>query len=102
MQFSKAQKLFSEAIASSPKNARAHYGLGKALCQQGLHAEAVKSVETALKLRPNPAWKTYLGRVYAEKGDRREAERLWRAVVESNPDFGPALRELSKLSGETE
>ena len=43
--FAEAQALFSKVLASKPRNARAHFGLGKMLHNQGKQAEAIKSFE---------------------------------------------------------
>ena len=95
--FARARELFAKAISIQPGNARAHYGLGRTYYQQLDHANAAKSIEKAVKLRPNPKWRTFLGKVYKAMGKRAEAEKTWREVLKDNPGFAPAERELDKL-----
>ena len=55
-----------------------------------------------MEINPSAAWMTYLGTVYKESGRRAKAERLWKDVLERNPGYAPAERELRKLNGTTE
>jgi cytochrome c-type biogenesis protein CcmH/NrfG len=64
-----------EVIQERPSFADAHYELGKALLQQGQVKDAVASLETAARLKPEqPHVHFQLGRAYIAAGRKVEGE----------------------------
>jgi clan AA aspartic protease (TIGR02281 family) len=53
--YAEAERLFSQALAQSPKDALLHYHRGAALTRLGRLREATGAYETALRLDPPPA-----------------------------------------------
>jgi tetratricopeptide (TPR) repeat protein len=102
-----AERLFREAAAANPSDARAHYYLGVALSRQDRIDEAVSALERAraLSSRPNPSILFELGSALSRAMRWNEAEKALTEATALVPDE-PAMRlqlgwvYYSKLEGE--
>jgi Flp pilus assembly protein TadD len=64
----------------------------------GNYAEARRRFERALSQRPNLPEIVYdMGYLEMIQGNREEAARLMRRVLEMNPNYGPARERLREL-----
>jgi type IV pilus assembly protein PilF len=96
-----AQREFADAVKRSPKNPDYRNAWGAVLCAQGRYDAGLAEIKTAL------ADPLYQGPEVAlmnaadcslSAGRRQDHERYLRLALERNPNFPPALLELSKLS----
>ena len=93
-----ARKALELATRLDPFSVRAHFGLARAMHEQGDLFYAISAYEKAVELRPNlfPALRA-LAELYLEKGFRRKAvETLERAAL-SAPDAPTRERVRAKL-----
>ncbi len=93
-----ARKSLELATRMDPFSVRAHFGLARAMHEQGDVFHAISAYEKAVELRPNlfPALRA-LAELYLEKGFRRKAvETLERAAL-SAPDAVTRERVRGKL-----
>jgi Flp pilus assembly protein TadD len=89
--------LWTDVVAKSPGNARAHESLGTALGEVGRGADAAAELATAIRLAPERPGPYYnLGRLFLSEGVRTEeaVALLGRAVV-LKPDYGEAYANLA-------
>lgn len=103
----KADKYFRRAVASEPNNSEVQNNYGAFLCEQGRLDEAVERFNKALA---NRLYKTpelanlNAGLCLMKKPAAAAASRYFKAALEINPRFAPALLEMSKInlnSGQT-
>jgi tetratricopeptide (TPR) repeat protein len=75
----------------TPKNARAHYLLGRAYLQNQRYGEAAAAFETSIRLEPGDdseykSARTNLALCYTGKGEHSRALRLLRKILKQHPD----------------
>ncbi len=98
-----AETHFRRAIALDPEDSRAHNNYGTFLCNAGRLPEAQAQFELALE---NPLYNqpetalTNAGVCALKAPDPEQAESYFRAALDKNPKFVPALAELARLSFE--
>ena len=79
------------------ERARAAYQSGR---QARTAPEARRHYEESLRLDPHhPAPYNALGLNALHRGDQAEAERLFRASLDCDPDYAPATHNLKRLLG---
>ncbi|MDH3403699.1 MAG: tetratricopeptide repeat protein [Acidobacteriota bacterium] len=89
--FESAEKLFAEAVALDPGNARAHLDRGSALKELGRLEEALAQFDEALRLQPTYAKALYnRGVVLAAQGDDAAALAAYEQTLELDPRHGEA------------
>ncbi|HHJ13298.1 MAG TPA: type IV pilus biogenesis/stability protein PilW [Gammaproteobacteria bacterium] len=97
----KAEKHYRRAYRLDPANPGMLNNYGRMLCQQGKYAEADKmfnkALEDSLYRSPEKAL-TNAGLCAARADDLAKAETYFRAALEHNPQYPPALREMVRVS----
>ncbi len=90
--------LWSDVVAKSPHNARAHYQLGNAWRSRGDLEAASTAWEQAVELDPDNtmAW-NQLGNVAALAGDRDLARRRYQRAIQADPRNAEAHYNLAAL-----
>lgn len=90
--------LFRRAVEVSPASARSHYGLGRALQQQGDQAGALSAYQQALAIYPRYADAWYnQGAALLSLGRPTEALAAYRQAVQVRPGFAKALYAVAVL-----
>jgi tetratricopeptide (TPR) repeat protein len=83
--------LWTDTVAKSPLNARAHYNLGVALNYAGRTAEAMVHYSSALEISPDyPEARNNLGNALVETGRIQEGLPHLEAAVRLRPSFADA------------
>jgi tetratricopeptide (TPR) repeat protein len=98
-----ALSIWTDTVAKSPGNARALYGLGGALLQDGRPAEAIPCYEKALKLDPDlPDYS--LGNALLRVGRAADAIPIYQRALQLNPkradvsnDLGDAFADVGRV-----
>jgi DNA-binding response OmpR family regulator len=82
-----ARAVLENAIKEDPFSARAHFGLGRAMHEQGDIFHAITAYERAVELRPNlfQALRSLAG-LYEQKGFRRKAVEALERALHAAPD----------------
>jgi predicted Zn-dependent protease len=81
-----AKSEFERIIELDPKNAQAHYYLGRILWLQNLEAFALKELETSREMDPtNPETLRYLSLIHQERGDPATGRELALQALASHP-----------------
>lgn len=96
-----AQHEFAEAVERSPRNPDYRNAWGAVLCAQGQYDDGLAEIKTALAdpLYQGPEVALMNAADCSLRAKRRaDFERYLRQALERNPDFPPALLELSKLA----
>jgi len=81
-----AIQLIEKALTFSPND---HYmldSLGWAHYRKGNLDQAIKYLQQAYKVNPDPEIAAHLGEVLWQKGQRDEAAKIWRDALIANPD----------------
>jgi tetratricopeptide (TPR) repeat protein len=102
--YSSALAIWSDTVAKSPDNARAHNQLGLALFQTGQQSEALQQYDQAVRLEPADSDGHYnlatalfhLGRVRESTGQFEEALRIKPDDAKTHTNFGLALAQLGR------
>lgn len=85
-------------LDTKPDHGEAHNALGVALVGRGDYAAALPSLEKAAKCAPDKVERLYnLGVAKLELGDKEDAVRIFRRVLERKPDYAPAKDALKSL-----
>jgi tetratricopeptide (TPR) repeat protein len=83
--------LWTETVAHSPDNARAHNNLGTALGSERRMPEAIAEFQKAIALKPDFAQaQDHLGSALLSTGRTSDAILEYRAAIRSEPDFAIA------------
>jgi tetratricopeptide (TPR) repeat protein len=87
--FPEAEREFKRAIELNPNYATAHHFYGNGLLgPQGRHEEAISELKEAKRLDPlSPMITANLGDRFLEAGMIEEAEKQYRSILETAPDF---------------
>ncbi|MEA1051058.1 type IV pilus biogenesis/stability protein PilW [Lamprobacter modestohalophilus] len=96
-----AQREFAEAVERAPKNPDYRNAWGAVLCADGQYDAGLREIQTALAdpLYQGPEVALMNAADCSRRAGRRgDGERYLRQALERNPNFAPALLELSKLA----
>lgn len=86
-----AELLFSQALAVSPLDERAHWGYAMTLWNRGEKQQATQHMSEALRLSGrNPDYAIQLGEMYLELGDYASAKRFALDVLSDNRNHARA------------
>jgi len=89
---------YRDAVAVSPRYAKAHLNLGIGLEASGDADGAIGSFEAALALEPGNPFASYnLGNLLFKRGDPARAEELLEIALKARPGFPEALVALSNI-----
>lgn len=91
-QFSDAEKIFAAVIQRHPDIAPAYLGLGRALLEQGKAADALPTLESALRINATAAVHYRLGQTWQALGDNTKAVSAFEQALV----FTPALSEKAR------
>jgi tetratricopeptide (TPR) repeat protein len=90
-----AQAALEKAVRLEPRNAEAHYNLGRTYALEGDAGRAVPSLEKAVELKPELyEARAFLGALFAQSGNNEAAIRHLRAASELRPDNPKLLAAL--------
>ena len=81
---SQAQAVLSSVLESDAENPEANVLMGQLLHQQGNHAQAVKHLRCAYRLRRDPATAAMLGRCHYALGNVSQAKAYLRAALKED------------------
>jgi tetratricopeptide (TPR) repeat protein len=86
-----AELLFSQALALSPVDERAHWGYAMTLWERGEKQRATQHLSEALRLSgSNPEYATQLGEMYLELGEYAAAKKIALDVLSGNRNHARA------------
>ncbi|MFO7555735.1 MAG: tetratricopeptide repeat protein [Desulfobacterales bacterium] len=84
----RAEMLLVKAVGADPKNAEAHFDLGRLYTKSKNYPKAIKSYEAAANLNHRPSDTFYnLGFIYASMEDFANSEKMFLHVVELKPPY---------------
>ena len=84
-QYDRALQYSKELLDLDPNSARAHYLIGRIYLGQGRYRQAIASLGRAVDLAPSmPLYAAYLAHAYARSGDRSEAARRLKVLLEQS------------------
>jgi type IV pilus assembly protein PilF len=96
-----AEKYYKKSLALNPENPRGHNNYGQFLCVQGRYEEAEKQFQTAANdpfyTTPSLAM-TNAGVCALRIPDEDMAEKYFRQALEMDPEYPPALLQMSMLN----
>jgi tetratricopeptide (TPR) repeat protein len=96
--FEEALALFREVYESDPGDPRVTRGLKECLLELKLHDELAVILERELARNPDdPALLSELGTVAAQRGEREEAVRWWRRILEAQGGSAGAYSMVTEL-----
>ena len=95
-----AALLFRQGLQLVPHDAALLRGAGVASVQAGRPADAVASLEAALRLEPDPAVRLLLARLYDSRDEPERAVAHLRAIVGADPGNAEAALLLDKMERE--
>ena len=99
-EYKKAEQHYKKSLRLMPDSARAHNNYGQFLCARERYPEAEKQFEEAAN---NPFYDAVpvvlvnAGLCAWRVPDMEKAEQFFRQAIEQDPDFAPALLQMSKL-----
>lgn len=92
-----ALTLIRKALEVKPNDAFILDSMGWVQYRMGNLDEAIRYLKQALAVRPDPEISAHLGEVLWVKGDRAEAETVWRRALKTTPDSEPLLDIIRKF-----
>jgi uncharacterized RDD family membrane protein YckC len=93
--------LLARAVMADAQDAEAQAFLGVAYSQKGLHAQAVRALQTAVSLQPQEArYRFNLGVAMESGGDAAGAAEAYRETLRLNPQHPQARTRLQGLGAE--
>ena len=95
--YDEAVQVLQKAVRLDPKLEFAHFNLGKALAFTGKGEEADTAFESSFALSPQRKLLAQAARLHKE-GKLEEAEKLYRQVLQDNPDNVDAMRMLAMVA----
>jgi tetratricopeptide (TPR) repeat protein len=95
--FAGAAEHYRHALEPRPNDPELRLNLGMALYQAGDAESAISELKHANLLRPSAVAYHHAGNAYIRLGRPREAIEQFRAAVQLDPRFGPALNNLAWL-----
>lgn len=103
--YSDAELLFSQALAQSPLDERAHWGYATTLWNRGDKEQAIHHMSEALRLSgKNPEYAIRLGEMHLESGKNEQAKQIALDVLSVNRNHAQAwalLGDTHRSSNET-
>ncbi|MGB6746357.1 MAG: tetratricopeptide repeat protein [Terracidiphilus sp.] len=99
---SQAVVVLRQVVRDDPGNSDAHLLLGNALALQGLRAQSLKEIETAINLSPDSAKaRNQLGVVLSRFLETDAARKAFEDALSLDPDFAEAHVNLALLLAQT-
>ncbi len=94
-----AAKLNDEILEANPKDTEGLTAQGQILNRRGKPADAIRSLEAALKNEPdNPQARYNLGIAFRLTGNIGQAQKEWREAVRLRPQMSDAYRQLASVA----
>lgn len=90
-----AYELITRAVAQEPNNAAYIDSLGWVLYRLNRHDEALEQLRQAMQLFPNHEIAAHLGEVLWIMDKKEEAQKIWKAGLEDEPD-SPIIQETQQ------
>ncbi len=92
-----AEELLGKALALAPDDGFILDSMGWLYFRKGDLAKAQETLERAYKSRPDPEIAAHLGEVLWVKGAKDEADKLWHASLQDNPQNEALIETLKKF-----
>ena len=92
-----ARELIEKAYKLSPDDPSIMDSVGWVHYRLGNMAEALKHLQQAYDVRPDPEIAAHLGEVLWKAGQRDEAQKIWRAALSQNPDHETLTTVMQKF-----
>lgn len=93
-----ALSLLERAIAISPEDPAIIDSLAWAQYKLGYYDEALRNLERAFEVFPDPEVAAHLGEVLWALGRQRDANRIWEDALRENPEAAVILRTIERLT----
>lgn len=98
--YTQAKAAYAKAIKYEPYFAEAYAWLGKSYLAEGKLEPALENLHKAIELSPrNIAALDALGKAYEKKGDTAKAITCFQKILNVDPYYQPAIRNLKRLKG---
>ncbi|NPA12796.1 MAG: tetratricopeptide repeat protein [Aquificae bacterium] len=96
-QIQKAEKIIKEILKENPDKGSLYFALGVLSVEKGDINSAVKYLEKAVAVSKKPAYIMLLADLYYQKRDLDKAEKLYKQILEKDPDNLKALESLFQI-----
>ncbi len=98
--YTQAREAYSKAVEYEPYFAEAYAWLGRSYLAEGKLELALKNLNRANELSPqNIAALDALARIYEREGDTSRALSYFRKILDTNPNYQPAIQGVQRLGG---
>jgi|KBSMisStaDraftv2_1062788.scaffolds.fasta_scaffold04640_5 tetratricopeptide (TPR) repeat protein len=95
--FAEARDLIEKAYKLSPEDPFIMDSLGWVYYRMGDTGQALKNLQQAYAVRPDPEIAAHLGEVLWKSGQHDEAQKIWRAALTENPNHESLLAVMQKF-----
>ncbi len=97
-QINKSIETFNKAIELYPEFYEANYNLAQILMSLNKNDEALKPLQTILKIKPNDSETLYnIGKIYYKKGYLSKSHENLKKIAESAPQYNSAVLLIKKI-----
>ncbi len=97
-QVNKSIETFNKAIELYPEFYEANYNLAQILMSLNKNDEALKPLQTILKIKPNDSETLYnIGKIYYKKGYLSKSHEALKKIKESTPQYNSAVLLIKKI-----
>jgi tetratricopeptide (TPR) repeat protein len=99
-QFDHAEESFTAALALDPDSERSLAGRGQARLALGEFDSAIRDLQGATNLAPDPSAYLFLGKAYAAQGKRELAIDAWQRALQLQPGLTEAGAEIRQMQAQ--
>jgi tetratricopeptide (TPR) repeat protein len=92
-----AKALIEKAVTLSPEDPFILDSLGWVHYRLGNTSEAIRHLQNAYSVRPDPEIAAHLGEVLWKSGQREQAREVWKTALAANPDHEVLLAVIQKF-----
>jgi tetratricopeptide (TPR) repeat protein len=92
-----AREYIEKALRLAPEDPFILDSMGWVEYRLGNHAQGLQFLQKAFQQRPDPEIAAHLGEVLWAKGDKSQAEKVWRDALRDNPDSEELKKVIKKF-----